>query len=177
MYNLYNLEANFYPESLLLSFRQFLSAEKVSKGTVRSYISDTRFFFNWFVSFLSTNKILEANSHPVHDVASLLQLINPKILQSYETYLRNNQIPLKTTNRRFSALRKLGSFCLSQRLIAENIFETLKTLTESSPLPENDYHLEEFRTFLWQDGATKATIKNYLGDVRQFLVWNKKDSH
>lgn len=174
MYNLYNLEANHYPETLIISFRKYLVAERVSKGTVRSYISDGRYFFNWLISFLENNHVFEANSPSSLNIGSLLSLINQKTLSAYVLYLRNNQVPLKTINRRFSALRKLGSFCVSQLILAENVFELLKTLSQSSTLPENDYHLEEFKSELWKKGATKITIKNYLGDVKQYLAWSEK---
>lgn len=176
MYNLYNLEANHYPESLVISFRKYLVAERVSKGTVRSYVSDVRYFFNWLISFFESNHVFEANYSSPSESSALFSLINQKVLSAYGQALRNNQVPLKTINRRFSALRKLGSFCVSQSIIAENIFESLKTLSQSSSssLPEYDYHLEEFKSELWKNGASKITVKNYLGDVKQYLAWSEK---
>lgn len=177
MYNLYNLEADHYPEALIFSFRQFLIAEKIAKGTVRSYVSDVRSFFNWLIAFLINAHLFEANSPISSDTGYLFSFINASVLFAYAEYLRNNHVPIKTINRRYSALRKLGSFSVHQSISAENVFDSLKTINDSIPFPENEYHLDEFKTLLWQNGLTKSSIKNYLGDVRQYLTWGQWDLH
>ena len=181
MYNVYNLEASkkIYvinsSTDLVLIFKKFLQAEKISSGSTRSYLSDVRHFFAWLTLFLKSNRIL-SNTFPSFPSLDALNFLNSKIIGSYKNYLLTNNIPITTINRRFSALRKFGAFCQSQLLLQENYFDTLKTILENKPFPEERFHLGEFRTQLWKNNATKSTIKNYLADIKQFVVWLEKNS-
>jgi len=174
MYNSYNLEPAGLESSLEI-FKNFLVAEKISEGSIRSYLSDVRFFFNWLDGFLKENHI----NHP----SSILKYVNPKLLEAYKNYLLENNIPIKTINRRFSSLRKFGNFCQSQgwlvnpsTLLRMNPFDVLRNIPEEEkPFPENEYHLEEFKVHLWKNRSSKATIKNYLNDVKQFILWKSKN--
>jgi site-specific recombinase XerD len=150
-----------------MSFRNFLNTENVSNITVRSYVSDARFFFNWYLSFLKKNLNLDSNL----DFSLVLKYINSKVLEVYKNFLLEENLPVKSINRKYSALRKLGSFCLSQRYISENVFENLKTISSHTSFPENIYHLEQFRHYLSQKHTSKSSIKGYLSDIRQFILW------
>lgn len=189
MYNPYKLEANTSSENIfempIKIFRSFLNSENISKGSVRSYVSDVRHFLNWLLFFLEANHIKIQNiasphfppssldphltSHP--HPAAFLKHINSKVLGSYKDYLTNNNIPLKTINRRFSSLRRFGIFCKIQVWSSSNVFDTLKNISLNQPFPENKYHLAEYRADLWKKGSSRSTIKNYLNDVKQFLSW------
>jgi len=169
MYNLYNLEAKEQVENFLNSFKNFLVTEKAAYITQRSYLSDVRFFFNWFFS-ISQNKLNPASKF---DLPTLLKKIDPGVLSAYNFYLIENKIPLKSINRKFSALRKLGSFCLIQNYFSENIFENLKTLSDRPLFPEHKCHLGQFKDQLAKNNLSKITIKNYLVDAKQFLDWSK----
>jgi len=174
MYNLYNLEAVSLIESILSNFKKSLHAEKISSGSIRSYLSDVRYFLNWFVAFLEQNKILEKNEFDHLSSVSLLFRINQTILEVFKNHQVDNNVPQKTINRRFSSLRKFGSFCQSQNWMRSSPFDTLKNISDHQPFPENEFHLAEFRACLWKNNSSKATMKNYLGDTRQFLAWRKK---
>ena len=169
MYNLYNLEANNQYKNFLRSFRNFLNTENVSNITVRGYVSDVRFYFNWYLPFLKKNLNLDSNL----DFSLVLKHINPKILEAYKNFLLDSNLPVKSINRKYSALRKLGTFCLSQKYITENIFESLKTISSHTAFPENIYHLDQFRHNLYQKHISKSSTKSYLSDIRQFLLWIK----
>lgn len=169
MYNLYNVEAEEQVENFLKSFRNFLVTEKAAYITQRSYLSDVRFFFNWFFS-LSQNK---PNSGSKFDLPALLKKIDAQVLSAYNFYLIESKIPLKSINRKYSALRKLGSFCLVQNFFSENVFENLKTLSDHPLFPEHKCHLGQFKDELLKRKLTKITIKNYLVDTKQFLDWSK----
>jgi len=169
MYNPYNVEANEHLENFLKSFRNFLVAEKTASITQRGYVSDVKFFLNWLIPHLQKNSDLYSN----FDISVILKKINPKILSNYNFFLIESKIPLKSINRKYSALRKLGSFCLSQNLIAENIFDNLKTLSDRPLFPEHKCHLGQFKEDLLRKGLTKITVKNYLVDTKQFLIWSK----
>jgi site-specific recombinase XerD len=175
MYNSYNLEAA-NGESLLKLFKNFLYAEKISKGSVRSYLSDIRFFLCWFETFLKENHLLTI------DFLQSLSLITPKVLESYKASLLTQQTPLSTINRRFSSLRKFGNFCQSQGLLiypeqdrGMSPFDALRNISEDDKkLSEQRYRLKEFRLYLWQNQASQSTIKNYLSDIRQFIQWSRE---
>lgn len=167
MYNPYNHEANTSIENFLIPFKKYLLAEKVASITQRAYLSDTRFFLKWLYSFLKTNHHSEANS----DVPSVIGLVNEKILFAYKDYLQSSSVPAKSVNRKFSALRKLGTFCVLQNLRTENIFESLKNISKQLPFPEVEYHLNEFKNELFKQGNSKITVKNYLSDIKHFLIW------
>ena len=184
MYNSYNLKAN--DTSLISSeiiniifdFKKYLLLQKISSGSLRSYLSDVRFFLNWLFNFLKEKHIdltVEKNlTSTLNLPPSVLSFINEPVVEAYKNFLIKSNTPLKTINRRFSSLRKFGIFCQSQKWCSLLVFDTLKNIpAEEKPFPEDSYHLEEFRINLWKDRASKATIKNYLNDVKQFLVWTR----
>lgn len=173
MYNQYNLEAN---TSIieLGSFKKYLHAEKISAGSIRSYLSDVRHFWGWLILFLKSNRII-TDSFPVNEqIVFLLKHINQKTLAAYRLYLSGNNTPVKTQNRRFSSLRRFGSFCVSQNWMSQNPFDILRTISPGTPFPETKYHLAEFRSHLWKNNAGKLTIKNYLSDIKQYLAWSER---
>jgi len=171
MYNLYNLQAKEQVENFLKSFRNYLVSEKVSSITVRSYVSDARFFFKWFLPFMAEG----IKSPSKVELVDLLKKINFQILQQFGFYLIQEDLPLKSINRKYSALRKLGTFCLSQKTLTENVFEQLKNLTVHSPFPEQQNHLNQFKAELLKKDISKNTVKNYLSDIRQFLIWSENN--
>lgn len=183
MYNQYNLEANNSLEKIVKNFRLYLYNEDISKGSIRSYVSDTRFFLGWFYFFLESNRILrlkdlvnQNGDFSINEFCQTLRHIKPKVLEAYKEFLISNNTPVKTINRRFSSLRKFGYFCQLQNWVAQNPFEELKNVSLSGvkPLLEDKYHLEKFKTFLWQKNTSDSTIKNYLSDVKQFITWTEK---
>ena len=189
MYNQYNPEANVdssnFLKKILEVFRSFLFSEDISKGSIRSYVSDVRHFLGWLLFFLEANRVLDVRSLKCDDgqrgekwdtFPLLLKHINQKVLNAYKDYLVSNNVPLKTINRRFSSLRRFGLFCQSQNWSSLNPFETLKNVSLNQPFPETKYHLAEYRAHLWKNNSSKATIKNYLNDIRQFLVWMERSS-
>lgn len=174
MYNSYNLEAT-DKDSCLRLFKIFLCAEKISKGSVRSYLSDIRFFFSWLDKFFqeNLNQTTETQSLP-----QLFSFISPRALEAYRSSLLDNQTPVTTINRRFSSLRKFGSFCQTKNWVQLNHFDTLRNISLSSEgCLERDNLTREFRLHLWKNKASKATIKNYLNDVKQFLEWQERQKN
>lgn len=182
MYNQYNPEANNNSslfENLIKVFKCFLDSEKISKGSVRSYTSDVRHFLGWLVFFLeanhiSTNDSVDQQFDNEGLKFSLLRHVNQKVLGSYKDYLLSNNTPTKTINRRFSSLRRFGQFCKSQGWLVFNPFDVLRNFSQNQPFPENEHHLAEFRNEIWKKGASKLTIKNYLADIKQFILWSEK---
>lgn len=169
MYNLYNLQAKEQLENFLTSYRNYLSSEKVSSITVRSYVSDARFFLKWFLPFMASSVKSPSNINLI----DLLKQVSKPLLEQFSFYLISQEIPLKSINRKYSALRKLGTFCQVQNLFAENIFDDLKNLTVNVPFPEQDFHLNQFKDQLLKNKVSPNTVKNYLADIKQFLSWQQ----
>ncbi len=177
-YNQYNFEASSSfnistsLDEILQSFKLFLSSQKISKGSIRSYLSDVRYFLNWLSSFLNKNLVSPAMDHSSNRTIALLKLVNQKLLEAFRDQELASSTPVKTLNRRFSSLRKFGSFLISQGY--SNDFDTLRTISVEQSFPESTHHLEEFKAYLWQNNASKLTIKNYLNDTKQFIDWSQK---
>lgn len=179
MYNPYNPKAVTF-KNLLHSFKEYLLAEKISKGSVRSYLSDIRHFFAWLSSFLQSHHLVDSGDLSPLD---LINQVNKKVLETYKQNQLDNNVPIKTINRRFSSLRRFGNFLESENPFKTsaaremNTFDTLKNVSEEEKVfKEDQYHLEEFRLHLWKKGSSKSTLKNYLNDVRQFLEWEEKQA-
>jgi site-specific recombinase XerD len=165
--NPYNLEANDL-ESLLGIFKEYLTSEKISKGSIRSYLSDTRFFFAWLTDFLMVNKVIrKTNLSP----PTLLGQINERLLETFKDS-QLNSAPTTTINRRLSSLRRFGAF-LEASSLQMNPFDTLSNVKEETEADKDPHRLEEFRLELWKKGLSKTTIKNYLSDVKQFIGWKE----
>jgi site-specific recombinase XerD len=181
MYNSYNPEASNHGSSLV-SFKHYLIAEKISKGSIRSYLSDVRHFFAWLKEFLEKNQVALTMKQPAspsggldNEIVTLLNYVNSKLLEAYQACQLDNNVPIRTINRRFSSLRKFGNFCQSQNWINLNPFDSLRNISQSDKSRlEERYRLKEFRLYLWQNKASQSTIKNYLNDIRQFIEWSEK---
>lgn len=195
MYNSYNLKAN-DPSlisseiiNIIFEFKKYLLLQKISSGSLRSYLSDVRHFLSWLLAFLvkqGFSRILSTDSrgsvisdNPLEiseNLKWLLKQVNQKVLEAFRDQELTNNVPIKTINRRFSSLRKFGIFCQSQKWCSLLAFDTLKNIpVVNKPFPEDSYHLEEFRINLWKNKSSKATIKNYLNDVKQFLAFSEKE--
>ena len=146
-------------------FGLYLKSKGVSPLTQKNYLSDLRYFWNWFVLVLKSKKLnVDKLSTP-----SLCGLITQEIVARYKKFLTLNQVPSKTINRRLSTLRKFCQFCISQGWLKENPAKKITNIgKKKDPIWEI---LKKFSQSLKEEGATKITIKNYLADVRQFLNW------
>jgi site-specific recombinase XerD len=153
-YNQYNLEA---------SFILFLRAENVSTATCKNYASDLRHFLGWMRS---------AGGEDVSSDERLVTAITDASLANYKAYLTSSNLPLKTVNRRLSALRKFCSFCISQGWMSSNpakkvqnvVLELNTKAVATSPL------LDEYKKYLAGKGYHNNEIDEKITDVEKLLV-------
>ena len=140
--------------NLIKGFRRYLKLKKLSKVSVKNYLSDVRQFLNW-----SAKNGLKSHF--------------PLTFSTYRSSLINSKTPTSTINRHLSSLRHFGRFLKAKRSTINNPVENLKNIQvnnqKSSKL--NPSLLEDFRTRLKKERLKPATIKNYLSDVNQFLNW------
>ncbi len=100
MNSIYNLH-NLEPK-----FKSYLSSENISPHSSRNYLSDIRHFLGWLA-----DKDLNVNS-----------------VRTYKKEHIKNNLPIKTINRRLSALRKFFEFCMRLDLIKFNPSREVKNV-------------------------------------------------
>jgi len=142
---------------MLKKYRLFLEAQGLGLKTQKNYLSDLRCFFCWLRKSGKTNFWFSQTT-----------------IQSFKDDLICRHTPPATVNRRLSALRKFGEFLVAQKLLKENPAKDVKSLRG---LRDWEIVLRKFRQALKDEGQKPATIKNYLSDVRQFLLfWLRENS-
>lgn len=172
MYNTYNLD-NFEA-----GFREFLILEKVAPVTLKNYLSDLRHFLGWIVSEFRVRKL-----------EFRIDVIDINFILSYRNYLSQNQIPLKTINRRLSTLRKFFSFCILQGWITKNptkhitniaLIHTdekagnnsliLKTEVIHQPHFSETEILTEYKKCLIDKKLNEKEILQIISDINEFMT-------
>ncbi len=184
-YNLDNLEALFrqwllagkmqnYAEDEIP--REITQKKALTNISVKNYLSDLRHFIGWLIFKLKVKneKLKIEENLPI----SLLSQINPELIEDYKSYLLLNNIPVKTINRRLSALRKFCSFCISQGWMKENpakhvgnVSQKPQIKTERTQMPPI---LNEFGKDLQKEINDPQLIKSYLEDVWEFFTYANK---
>ncbi|MGH7203572.1 MAG: site-specific integrase, partial [Candidatus Levyibacteriota bacterium] len=144
------------------NFKNHLFSQKnpPSKVTVKNYLSDVRRFISWYENHLSKT------FYP--------RDLSPHILTAYQTEIMGNaqgSLPaVRSAKRYVSSLRRFGQFLADSGAIEANPF----SITETVKPPVDPWHMKEFKNFLFNERASKLTIKNYLIDIKQFLFWLEK---
>lgn len=152
----------------LQSFTEYLKGQRLEYSTIKNYRSDSEDFFSWIKTIdptlLSTDQWYR---------------IDTQIVEEYKKMSLLRSIPSKTINRRLSALRKLFDFAIELRFTlinpakgVENIdLGSKNTINYSNEEQEREEFLEEFERSLRKSDNTEVTVKNYLSDINQFLIW------
>lgn len=106
-YNLLDLRYNFVT---------YLSSgnNSLSKVTIKNYSSDLSHFFGWFLHHTNPppttyDKQVSAQNFCAH--------FTKELVDQYKNHLVDSHIPIRTVNRRLSALRKFAQFCRHHSLI------------------------------------------------------------
>ena len=108
----------------------------------------------------------------VEGLTEAVPFFNPDLAEEYKSFMKENDFPSKTINRRLSTLRHLARFLVSTEVIdadfmaeIENISFANKSKSRLNPV------IREFRAHLETQKISANTVKNYVSDVRQFLTW------
>ncbi len=172
-YNLDNFEALF--KEYLLAGNEKMTKKALSPISIKNYLSDMRHFFGWLIFYLKAKNFdFSLFSSPI----DLLKQVKQETVAHYRTYLLENNIPIKTINRRLSSLRKFFSFSIEQKWLEENPVKhisnikpketTIEQIQESSQ-ERNEKILSLFQQDLQKDNLDEQFIKSCLADVREFL--------
>lgn len=132
-------------------FITFLSENKASTVTKKNYISDIRYFAAWYKNTYSEDFYPEK--------------LNQSAIENFK--IQHSGENLLSLRRRLSALRNLAKFSIQNNYISSDPFgkaENAKSATD----------LDELKNYLYRQGVSAVSIKNYLGDVGQFMNWADK---
>lgn len=164
-YNLSILEALFY---------DYLVAEKKSSVTIKNYRSDIKHFFSWFHHYIKPSMNEE-------ETPSYLDLFidnsSTQLIEDYKHYLLEAKVPLKTINRRLSAIRKLHYFCVIRGYLKVNYAASIPNVVISAqrilieqPLKEGDR--EDLKKYLCNN-LSEEKRSDVLKDVNEFFeLWS-----
>lgn len=161
-----------YP--IINDFRKHLEESGVSYSTQKGYLSDITKFLNWLK--------LNANLQPSDlSLFALGKHLNHETARNYKADISTQINSNKTLNRQLSTLRHFARFLMDSRgidfdfthqisnIAPREITKTIKLEPIQNPVRGN--LLKEFKGSLLRNDSSKNTIKNYISDVRQFLLW------
>jgi site-specific recombinase XerD len=157
-----------YQSEIETKFNSFLNNQGVSDKTISNYCSDVRYFMDW----VTTN-----NASMFSDVQSpsaFFSLITPELLSAFRDTQVTIGIPTSTINRRLSSIRMLFKWATDAGVTFTNPTQTLRNINTPIDVPAQTMEgmLGAFEQSLRLEGAADSTIKNYVSDVQQFLIWN-----
>lgn len=167
-----NMVKNREKDQIVIEFLQFLSSSGISTNTIKFYKSDLLHFKGWLIFKLRNTGIL------IDEFKQALPFIKNNFANEYRQYLVENKLALKTINRRLSTLRSLAQFFINSQVLDFNFTHGINNLAnihneqiQTSPL------IEGFQKHLEAEKISKNTVKNYLADVRHFLLWLEKQAY
>ena len=147
-------------------FKLYLKAQKVSVVTAKNYLADVNHFFRWLAG--------KTGITPEVAGKGILGLFTQETISEYKSDQSMTNTPHSTINRRLSALRKFGEFCVAQGWLLKN--EAI-LVTNSPPLAcsfvSHETILAHFKLHLENKKVSRVTVKNYLSDIKHFLEWLK----
>lgn len=162
-------------ENLPLQFEKHLRAEKkVSGKTLRNYRSDLLHFFTWSLRYAQGKTLRHTQGKPLETVESLLPYLTNSLVGAYKSYHLENKTPISTANRRLSTLRNFTRFLVQIGVLGNDPTYSVSNLGSRASLSFEEKvqkMVEDFQKYLESERVSPVTSKNYLSDVRQFLMW------
>lgn len=136
------------------NFKEYLLANKASAVTSRNYISDIKYFINWY-----ENKY-QSSFAPENLTRNLIDEF---------TKGNSERLARSSIQRHLSTLRKFSSYLMAENQLTANPFDK-----SGDAKKQDKWELGKIRDFLHVQGASRLSIKNYVNDIRQFLDWADK---
>ena len=161
-----------YQAEIEKMFSDFLNKQCVSDKTISNYCSDVRHFLDW----ATTNNSQMFSG--VKESAMFFSTVTPELLAAYRDSQMTAGIPTSTVNRRLSSIRMLFKAAIDMGITMTNPTQTLRNI--NNPVAEPDQTIEgmlgAFEQSLRHEGAANNTVKNYVSDVQQFLIWRQQQT-
>lgn len=133
----------FVTDHQLQSFENWLTAQKYQTNTIRNYLLDVKDFLQGAADVLSSETVSQFIARDAG---------------------QNNH------SRHLASISKFCQFAQDQQLTPENLFSLAKKHAENpSPTRDLDLLLTQFTQSLAREHKSPITIKNYLGDIRQYI--------
>jgi len=130
----------------------------ISPSSIKNYVSD----INHFLNFVA-HSIQEPIVQPIH--------ITPTAIKAYSAAAANQLSP-SSLNRHLSSLRYFGKFLVAARLLET---DPAQNLTNPAFDPTLAQIITRYEKFLTTESLSKSTIKNYLSDLKKYLLWARKN--
>lgn len=153
-------------DSATKNFLKYLDSLGLSPKSHKNYKSDLSHFTGWLIL-----KIRSFGSY-VENLAEAIPFVNKDLASEYKNYMLANSISSKTVNRRLSTLRHLSRHLVSSQVINLDFMNGIENISQGKPKRTTTIPMiEDFRQYLEAEKVAPNTIKNYLSDIRQFLLW------
>lgn len=137
---------------MLTAYSSYLKQEKYSDNTIRNYLSDLSSYFRWSVN--------QGYAQNLQDYSKFLTV---STLSTYFSLIQQQ----KSYSRSLASLRSFCQFALNQNFIHKDVVNSaLQNLSKNS-----NQLLEQFSAYLKKQKVSDNTLRNYLGDVNQYLSW------
>ncbi len=122
-------------------FKDYLLAENVSKITAKNYICDIRHYLHWMLFNLSNNGLFSdvIEGDDITFLDCFISLSSSESIERYLEYLKNNQTPVRSINRKLSSLRKFHKFCVVRSILSEDPTYNICNIVEC----KNDAELKQ----------------------------------
>lgn len=150
-------------QPLTARFQSYLQAPRLrgrlAPSTVKNYLSDTNHFLTWL-----SQSLQETIIKPEH--------VTPATCAAYCHHLQTAS-KSATAARRLSSLRQFGAFLAKTGLLEHNPAQNLSPI---APKPVFRSVLHQFKRHLIKQKLAPSTVKNYLSDVKNYLLWTQKNS-
>jgi len=127
----------------LENFKKWLTIQKYQTNTIRNYIVDVKVFLE------SSNNEISVDT----------------IAQFMSNFSNQNNY-----SRHLASISKFCQFAYDQQIISINPYSIAKKQTTiTKPTHDLDLLLSQFANSLAREHKSPITIKNYLGDIRQYI--------
>lgn len=144
-------------QPLTAQFKTYLTTQKLSPATLANYVSDVAVFLDWLKQQLQEDVIA-----PVH--------LNAAVFGNYSRWLNDpaNRVHPATAQRYLSSLKRFGAWLETARLADSN---PAADISADRIDPTIDQLVNEFKHELFRQKLSASTIKNYVSDVNNYLLW------
>lgn len=173
--------------------------KRLSPSTIKNYLSDTRHFLLWLQKAIQepeikpehiTPAVVKAygfnlqNTNPTNqeskNLKSLITSDSKSQSKALNSKLTNLTTPrpssLATTNRRLSSLRRFGQFLETSKLLSTDPTNDLLNPNPTTKFTTMGRILTQYQNFLKDEELSNSTIKNYLSDLKSYLVWANQNN-
>lgn len=153
-------------DSIKLDFVKYLDSLGLSSKSHKNYRSDLNHFVAWAIL-----KMRSFGSF-VENLTEVVPFLNSRIAEEYMSFMKQNNYPDKTINRRLSTLRHLSRFLTASQVIDIDFMAQIGNVSSRKSLKSKVFPtLAAFQTYLEEQKVSPSTTKNYVSDIRQFLSW------